>query len=315
MLDRIVVVTRPTQLEDLIARFNTEAQARFYLEQLGASFEAVQAAHERYQAAQTLLRAQLPPRVKQHVIARAYLPNYLFGERDLVVTIGPDGLAANTAKYLPVQPLLAVNPDPLSVDGVLARCPVEAAGAWVMRAVAGQAPVQAVSLAEATLHDGQSLLAFNEIFVGARTHVSARYRLTLHGQTEAQSSSGVIVATGAGSTGWLKSIVTGAAGVTGGLAGGAWTPPAPESYQLPWESPRLTYAVREPFVSRMSAAGLVYGPIEPGESLMIRSEMPEGGVIFSDGIEADALDFNAGAIATIHLATRQAHLVQTQGGM
>ncbi len=314
MLDRIVVVTRPTQLEDLIARFNTEAQARFYLEQLGASFEAVQAAHERYQTALALLRGQLPPRVKQHVIERAFLPNYLFGERDLVVTIGPDGLAANTAKYLPTQPLLAVNPDPLSVDGVLARCPVADAGRWVARALAGQAPVQDVSLAEASLHDGQSLLAFNEIFIGARSHVSARYRLTVHGQTEAHSSSGVIVATGAGSTGWLKSIVTGAAGIAGGLAGTEWTPPAPESYQLPWESPRLTYAVREPFVSRTSAAGLVYGMLEPGDSLVIRSEMPEGGVLFSDGIEADALAFNAGALATIRLSTRRAHLVETQRG-
>lgn len=313
MLDRIVVVTRSTQLEDLIARFNTEAQARFYLEQLGASYEAVQTAHERYQAALLMLRAALPQRIKQHVIERAFLPNYLFGERDLVVTIGPDGLAANTAKYLPTQPLLAVNPDPLSVDGVLARCPVEAAPEWVGRALAGRAAVRDVSLAEATLHDGQSLLAFNELFIGARTHISARYRLTVGSQTEAQSSSGVIVATGAGSTGWLKSIVTGAAGVAAGLTGAEWTPPAPESYQLPWESPRLTYAVREPFISRASAAGLVYGAIEPGSALIIRSEMPEGGVIFSDGIESDALAFNAGSIATIRLSTRQAHLVQTPG--
>jgi hypothetical protein len=37
--------------------------------------------------------------------------------------------------------------------------------------------------------------------------------------------------------------------------------------------------------------------------------MPENGVIFSDGIEADFLDFNAGTQATITLADKRGHLV------
>ena len=52
----------------------------------------------------------------------------------------------------------------------------------------------------ARLNDGQRLLAFNDFLIGHRTHVSARYRLTWHGRTETQSSSGILVSTGAGST-------------------------------------------------------------------------------------------------------------------
>ena len=65
--------------------------------------------------------------------------------------------------------------------------------------------------------------------------------------------------------------------------------------QLAWEDPRLVFVVREPFVSRHSAAAIVAGMIEEGEELVLESQMPSGGVIFSDGVESDFLDFNAGA--------------------
>jgi hypothetical protein len=37
--------------------------------------------------------------------------------------------------------------------------------------------------------------------------------------------------------------------------------------------------------------------------------MPSGGVIFSDGIEADALAFDSGALATISAAAQRTQLV------
>jgi hypothetical protein len=122
--------------------------------------------------------------------------------------------------------------------------------------------------------------------------------------TEAQSSSGIIVATGAGSTGWMYSIFNMAAGVTAfaGGSGGA-------AVRLDWEDRRLVYAVREPFVSRHSAANIVAGLIEPTEELGLESLMPSGGVIFSDGVEADFLEFNAGAIGRVKASAQRAHLV------
>jgi hypothetical protein len=40
--------------------------------------------------------------------------------------------------------------------------------------------------------------------------------------------------------------------------------------------------------------------------------MPQNGVIFSDGVEEDRLDFNSGAVAMIGLAERTLHLVVPQ---
>ena len=67
--------------------------------------------------------------------------------------------------------------------------------------------------------------------------------------------------------------------------------------------------MREPFTSRTAQANLVFGKLTAKQPLIIRSYMPEGGVIFSDGIEADYLNFNAGAVATIGLAERKARLI------
>jgi hypothetical protein len=69
------------------------------------------------------------------------------------------------------------------------------------------------------------------------------------------------------------------------------------------------YVVREPFVSRHSQASLIAGVVKSGESIVLESRMPTGGVVFSDGVPTDALDFNAGAIATIGAAAHRTRLV------
>ena len=79
---------------------------------------------------------------------------------------------------------------------------------------------------------------------------------------------------------------------------------------LNWESDQLIFAVREPFVSKTSGAGIVCGLINAQQPLVLESEIPEGGVIFSDGVDTDFLAFNSGAIATIRLAQRKTLLVK-----
>jgi hypothetical protein len=96
-------------------------------------------------------------------------------------------------------------------------------------------------------------------------------------------------------------MAAGVASFTGGRSG--------QPMRLDWEDRRLLYAVREPFQSRHSGAELVAGLVRPGEELWLESRMPSGGVIFSDGIESDFLDFNAGAVARVHAAAQRAMLV------
>jgi hypothetical protein len=261
---------------------------------------------ETYREAIDRLKRDLEDLLYVQVIARDLLPNFVFGPNDVVVTLGQDGLVANTAKYAGSLSIVAVNPDPARFDGILMPFTTDKARAAVIRTLEQKGTFKLVTLGEATLTDGQRLLAFNDFFIGCRTHVSARYRIEFHKRSEAHSSSGVLVSTGAGSTGWLSSIFNMAAGLAPLVPGAANVKIPP---RLPWEDPRLLFVVREPFVSKMSAATLVSGTIAPGEQLTLTSQMPTEGVIFSDGIESDFLQFNSGAVAHIGAAKQMAKLV------
>jgi len=302
--EKIVLVTRKTRLEELIERFNTRAQAKFYIEHAGGDFAAYVQEDDAYRHSLELVRRSLEIGLKIQVMDRALVPTYVFAKTDLIVTLGQDGLVANTAKYVRGQPIVAVNPDPQRFDGVLLPFQPENFRPQLEKAMTNRARVRAVTLAEAKLKDGQRLVAFNDLFLGAQSHTSARYRIQYAGRTEEQSSSGIIVSTGAGSTGWLSSIFHQTSGILEFLGG---TPVKP--LRLEWEEQKLLFVVREPFVSRHSQAGIVAGTVLPGKPLMVESHLPVSGVIFSDGMEADHLEFNSGATATIGIAPERANLV------
>lgn len=304
---RLVIVVRPTRLDELVARFNTVGQARFYVESLGADFSDYLAEHEHYQTALTATEDALREIGRVHRLQRAHVPSYLFGPTDIVVVLGQDGLVANTLKYLDGQAIVAVNPDPARWDGVLLPFTPHDVGPAVRDHLAERRQMREIVMARAQLNDGQVLFAVNDFFVGPRGHVSARYVLALQDRQERQSSSGIIVSTGLGSTGWMRSVYAGWAGMNAALLGNK--PAVEDDGRFAWDIPELRFYVREPFPSRSSQAELVFGRVQETDSLCITSLMPENGIIFSDGIEADSLAFNSGAIATIGVADRRGLIV------
>ena len=303
---KIILITQKTRLENLIRRYNTAGQAQFYIESHGGDFRDYLAEDKAYREAVNTASAFLEGYGRLQVVDREYVPSFLFGEQDLVIAIGRDGLVANTLKYLNTQKLIGVNPDPLRWDGVLLPFCADDLEKVVPETVAGIRRVRSITMAQATLNDGQTLIGVNDIFIGQRTHASARYALSANGTTEAQSSSGVIVSTGLGSTGWLKSILAGAGGV--GRYCGMSGQPRPDT-GFTWESDYLYYTVREPYPSKSTGAALVFGRVTRNAPLRIASQMAENGVIFSDGMEQDYLEFNSGAVATVGICEKHGNLV------
>ncbi|WP_277470108.1 MULTISPECIES: sugar kinase [unclassified Paenibacillus] len=357
--NKIVLVKRKTRLEELVVRYNTVQQAQFYIERLGADFSDYISEDLTYRKAVETAVIELSALGRVQVLERQHVPNFIFGDEDTVVVLGQDGLVANTLKYLQEQPLIGVNPDPQRWDGVLLPFTVKDLRLLLPEVFRSRRQVREVTLAKAELNDGQSLYGVNDLFIGRRTHVSARYLLQHGGTAEQQSSSGIIVSTGLGSTGWLRSVLAGAAGITrsaaglglagreaagrvtaaagisGGAAGrglaagakaGEVTAAAGRSQdtgrqgeaagtgagmasRLAWDDPNLYFTVREPFPSRTTSAGLVFGRVGRDEPLRITSQMPEDGVIFSDGVESDFLEFNSGVEAVISMAEKRGRLV------
>lgn len=305
---KIVLVTRRTRLQDMVLRYNTVEQARFQAEHLGMDFEDFLLEDRTYREAAATVERALRAHGRVQPLDRGFLPNFLFPPDCAVVVLGQDGLVANTLKYLAEQPVIAVNPDPQRFDGVLlpfapGDLPTLLPDVW-----RGHRPIREISMARARLPDGQTLLAVNDFFIGARSHISARYELQLGDRIERQSSSGVIVSTGLGSTGWLRSVLTGATAVAGVRPSKRVQALRKDGFA--WDARRLVFSVREPFPSRWSGTDLVFGEIDDDTPLRIRSLMPDGGILFSDGIESDCLDFRSGMEAVIDLAERRGRLLQ-----
>ncbi len=334
----IVIVTRTTRLEGLRRRWGTAGQAEFRLKTAQAidatqsvfnsaslsvgkknkkpvrkarpqaNFEDYVTEARIYQEEVSLLESQLQFGIPLKVIDRSYVPNYNFMGCVAVVVVGQDGLVANVAKYVNDIPIVAVNPDPTRIDGLLLPFRAAQAVNAVRQVLDGRFPSVQVTMIDAKLNDGQSMLAFNDLFIGCSSHVSARYVLEAGGEIEAQSSSGLLVSTGVGSTGWLSSVFN----MTRGMAKFLGTT-IPSPKPIRWDAKELVWAVREPFKSRTSKIGLVAGRIEGDEKIVIESLMPDNGVVFSDGIEADFLPFTSGSILTIEVSQQHATLVLPAG--
>lgn len=298
-----IIVKNKTRLESLIERFNTKAQAKFYIERLGGNFEDYELEHEVFHRSLVSLQTQLSKVIKNKTVERIYLPSFIFSDKNLIIVIGQDGLVANTAKYSKNCPIIAVNPDKKRYDGVLLPFDPSNFISGVENVITDKFESKIMRFAEAKLNDGQRLLAFNDLFIGASSHISARYKLSFNNKTEEHSSSGIIVSTTAGSTGWLSSIFNMAYGITG-LFEENLTPKKPKI-----EGDELLFAVREPFQSIRTQTGLTAGIIKNQTHITIESLMPTSGIIFSDGIETDFLRFNSGSIATIGIAPETAKIV------
>ena len=307
-----IIVKSCTRLERLLQRCSTRRMARFQVESQGGYFADYQDEHEIYTESLAAVQKGLSKLLRNKTVERDFVPSFIFkGQIPLVIVLGQDGLVANTAKYVDKIPILAVNPEPERYDGVLLPFNVTNFMEGVEGVLSERYAAKTVFMAEAKLRDGQRLLAFNDLFIGAASHVSARYRIQYKNASEEQSSSGIIVSTKSGSTGWLTSVLNMSAGLQRILnrkpkKGG--TPAISASMELAEEE--LFFAVREPFKSRRTGIELVGGLIDGKAKLHIESFMPTGGVIFSDGIESDFLQFTSGNIVTIGLAAETATLVQ-----
>ena len=235
------------------------------------------------------MAGQIPLDWRRGSVERGDLDRFLFAPNDIVVVVGQDGLVANVAKYLDGQPVIGIDPEPGRNPGVL----VTHAPADAEELLRDHAQVQERTMVQAETDDGQTLLALNEIFVGHASHQTARYSLTPPGaQPEPQASSGLIVATGTGATGWCRS---------------AWLERRSQLALPAPVEPRLLWFVREAWPSPATGTAHTEGELAAkGLTVQIESEHL---VAFGDGIESDALTLTWGQKVTLGLATKRLRLV------
>ncbi|GHE01578.1 NAD(+)/NADH kinase [Streptomyces alanosinicus] len=291
---RAVLVHRTTEYAELVARHGTHGQAAFFLASRGRDIEEVAERHRRARRALAEVTAAVPLSWRQAQVERGDLDRFLFAPEDVVVVIGQDGLVANTAKYLTGQPVIGIDTDPGRNPGVLVRHRPDDA-ATLLPAAAGTAADE-LTMVEAVADDSQRLLALNEIYLGTPGHQTARYRLGLEddgGVVEAQASSGVLVGTGTGATGWLRSVWQ--------ERGSRIALPSPTEERLVW-------FVREAWPSPATGTSLVAGELGASAALALTVESDRL-IAFGDGIETDALQLTWGQTVRLGVCGQRLRLV------
>jgi NAD kinase len=298
---RAVLVHRRTELDELLDRHATRGQAEFFLRTRGRTLADVESRHEAAVSARRAVAASVPSDWALAEVERADLDRFLFAPEDVVLVVGQDGLVANAAKYLDRQLVIGVNPEPGTNLGVLVRHDTDAIAAIISALAnpqgrAGAAPsavrCDELTMVRARLDDGQELRAVNELFLGHASHQSARYVLTVDGTAERQSSSGLIVSTGTGATGWSASIAHDR---------GGRRLPGPTEQSLAW-------FVREAWPSPATGATLTEGMLGDVGELVVTVQSDRL-VVFGDGMEGDRLEVSWGQEVRIGVAERRLRLV------
>ncbi|MGW1624092.1 hypothetical protein [Streptomyces sp. NPDC002172] len=293
---RAVLVHRTTEYEELVARHGTHGQAAFFLASRGRDMAEVAERHRRTRRALAEVTSAVPLAWRQARVERADLDRFLFAPEDVVVVVGQDGLVANVAKYLDGQPVIGVDTDPGRNPGVLVRHRPEQAPVLLASVAATATGADELTMVEAVADDTQRLVALNEIYFGAAGHQTARYRLGLEndgGVVEAQASSGVLVGTGTGATGWLRSV---------------WRE---RGARLPLPAPtedRLLWFVREAWPSPATGTSLVAGELTASAALTLTVESDRL-IAFGDGIETDSLELTWGQTVRVGACSRRLRLV------
>ncbi|MEV5952522.1 hypothetical protein AB0M11_01875 [Streptomyces sp. NPDC051987] len=293
---RAVLVHRTTEYEELLARHGTHGQAAFFLASRGRDVAEVAERHGRTRRALAEVSSAVPQAWRQARVERADLDRFLFAPEDVVVVVGQDGLVANVAKYLDGQPVIGIDTDPGRNPGVLVRHRPAQAAVLLASVAATATRADELTMVEAVADDTQRLVALNEIYLGTAGHQTARYRLGLEGDggvVEAQASSGVLVGTGTGATGWLRSV---------------WQE---RGARLPLPAPtedRLLWFVREAWPSPATGTALVAGELTASAALTLMVESDRL-IAFGDGIETDALELTWGQTVRVGACARRLRLV------
>ncbi len=204
---RILVATKRSKWERDLLRFGSAERVRELYRIQNDAYEKIHTSHERQMAALARLRSALP---EASFVNREGLPDVSFGDFDCVVSLGGDNHFVYVSGFLPAGlPIAGVNSDPTTSHGSLLHFTAEALAVGLSAGLRLSTELWNRIACELIPWEGQAIrtpVCTSEISVrNAFPDLISRYLLRLgEGSWEEQKSSGLILATGAGSTGWYR---------------------------------------------------------------------------------------------------------------
>lgn len=273
-LEEIVIGRKTTRYEGNLKKYGSHEALgeRISYDKLGERVED----HWDYQKTLSELESEFESAgVDCHIVRVPVNSCEVFENKDLIVSLGGDGTTLRTSHYIKDDtPLL-----PLRTGrsiGVLCSGEADKAGSIIERLLEDDFSIEERMRVAAEFR-GRKEYALNEVMVGNKYPRPSYYKLLFKGKEEEQGSSGVVVSSGSGSTGWY---------------GNVWETSNLKSF--PRDSKKLRYIVREPMRVEEEGLELLHGEIEEGEEFKIESLMDFNGVICFDSALKFMYDFPLG---------------------
>jgi NAD kinase len=294
LLDEILVVAKRSRLERDAQKkgLSEEAVVGLY-EALGENGLSILVSHLCQSQAVTLCRDTLSP--EQVIRIEELEERQRSGRYKLIVSLGGDDFFKVVSHRVKEgQVLLGVNSDPRSSRGALLPITFEQLPEALRAITMGEYRVEPWTRLRLTVDGKECGPATNEIVLGKRDfRLMSRHLLEYRGEKVLQRSSGILISTGVGSTGWFS---------TAGLYLGA------EDRSFPKSAPYARFELREPAVTFEEKDGVrrpvlpkfVEGILNQGEVLRVTSLNDDEGIASRDD-SMDEVAFRRGAVAEISL--------------
>lgn len=284
-LTRAVLVPKESKLEWDMRRLGWTRRRllRWYREHA----DTIVASHERQLRVRGTVRSLLP---ECRVVTREMADASRLDGASMVLALGGDNHFVYLSHFLTRAPILGINADRQRSHGGLLRLDERHLEGMAGRLRAGRFSISAWPRLEASVDGRPAGVATSELFLGERQrkHMSRHVLRVGRGREEEHKSSGLLVCTPAGSTGWY-----GHYGPRFSAAGGPGR-----------------WALTEPF-PRGRRLRLGAGRLRAGEVLSVRSLNDADGILDVDSLKD--VPFYFGQVASIRVWAHPLRVARMEG--
>lgn len=293
-LSNIIIIPKLSKYELDMHRYNlTHEELIDKYKEEGVNLERIMSSHERQKESLNKLKNFFS---EQQFISREKLTREIAANSDLVIAFGGDNHFQYVSHFIDNGLIMGINSDPLTSEGSLVYFTIKDFKNTLKKLEKGDFQVEEWTRLEAGLNANYIGLATCDYFLGeSERKYMSRHILELKGKKEEQKCSGLLIITGAGSTGWYNSAYR-------------YLNMIENKFSKTKKSAR--FLATEPYKGRLSGYSMSEGTLEKGEELIVHSLNDDNGILSVDSLEDH--NFNRGATTVIRISDKSLNVIKVE---
>ena len=225
--------------------------------------------HDRQVHALETIKKHLP---HVRVVNRNEITKDLVSKYKLVITLGGDNHFQYVSHFIKDSLILGINNDPERSEGALNSITSNEIESVIPKILDDDFKIETWTRLETSVEDITiSTLAVSEIYIGEESrYTMSRHQLIHNNDVEEQKGSGLLISTGAGSTGWFDSAIRDL---------------HPNGKVISRDAKEVQFLLTEPHKGKFSIYKMTHGIIKENDVFEIISLNDSDGVLLIDSLE------------------------------